>query len=105
MTIHLYCLKGPYPEFYCGKAKDLGRRLKEHRDGYGSKHTRRWKSFELFRSHTVEIKTESEAHFIEAGFTRQMREELPGMMIYGPGDHRYASCWQKKRKNPGNTFM
>lgn len=105
MTIHLYLLKGPYPQYYCGKAKNLPRRMAEHRSGNGSKCTKSWKSFEVIRTVKLEVKNESEAHFAEASFTRQMRDELPGMMVYGPGDHMQNGYLKKsRRKTGGPTF-
>lgn len=105
MKIHLYLLKGPYPQYYCGKAKNLGRRMIQHRIGHGSKVTKNWKNFELIRSLELEVKNESEAHFAEASFTRQMRAELPGMMVYGPGDHKEKGYLKYRSKKPGgNTY-
>ena len=105
MKITLYLLKGPYPEYYCGKAKNIGRRIMQHKVGHGSKCTKRWKSFEVIRTVNLEVKNESEAHFAEASFTRQMRDQLPGMMVYGPGDHMQKGYLPKYRpKKGGSTY-
>lgn len=112
MKVTIYTLKGPDKEYYVGKAVNLARRLYEHRVGQGSEITKRWGSFTLFRSITVEIANAKDGHFAERGAAEALRRELPECTVWGPGQERYPNYpknnnfrskenWEKNGNNLG----
>jgi len=105
IKLTLYCLTNGENEYYCGKAVNFPRRLYEHRIGRGSDATRTWSTVEVYYTTEAEIAQARDGYFLELGFTEQMRRQLPGMMVYGPGDHKKQGYISKKRKrNEGSTF-
>lgn len=79
--------------------------MMQHRIGHGSKHTKAWKEFEVVETRKLIVANDSEAHFAEAAYAREMRDRLPGMMVHGPGEHRFPGYYRKNKKSPGTTFF
>ena len=83
--IWLYVLKSVEGEYYVGKAVNLPRRVKEHQIGRGSKVTKGWKSFIVFRQVQIPFLSEADSRRLERMFALSTAAAVWPAQCYGPG--------------------